>query len=33
MYDIGYQEALKMIPQIKEEINALQLSGSGHKPA
>ena len=31
MYDIGYQEALKMIPKIKEEINALQLSGEGYK--
>lgn len=31
MYEIGYQEALKMIPQIKEEINALQLSGAEHK--
>ncbi|MDZ4747670.1 MAG: patatin-like phospholipase family protein [Saprospiraceae bacterium] len=26
MYDIGYQEALKMMPQIKDDLRALQVS-------
>ncbi len=28
MYDIGYEEALKMIPQIKEDLKALQESNA-----